>query len=45
MIQIVFTDNGKVHTVTFSGEEKTYWSGKFRAMLYNKGLPFEIREI
>lgn len=33
MIQIVFTDNGKVHTVTFSGDEAKEWAERFTAVL------------
>lgn len=45
MIQIVFTDNGKVHTVTFSGEDAKYWANRFEEVLFNKNFDFEIKEL
>lgn len=29
MIQVQFTDEGKLHTVTFSGEDAEKWSKQF----------------
>ena len=42
MIQIIFTDKGKIHTVTFSGEDAEYWAEKFGGKLYDVGIEYRV---
>lgn len=45
MIQVQFTDEGKLHTVTFSGEDAKEWAHKFTNMLNRQQLKWDYKII
>lgn len=45
MIQVQFTDEGKLHTVTFSGEDAFMWADKFCIMLSKDFIEYNLKNL